>query len=165
LKEAAKTQSPGEHLRAELKRLGLDQVKASVALGLSRQSINNVINGRQPVSRKMAKKLGALTGRADDYWLRGSFKARKEVAQPVQRKEFSRKRKPKRPVSFHSYVLGLSVTVTPKGDLVGEIKKDEAFAAVATWAKFRFYIMRRGANDERLVIARALWKEYVDRGA
>lgn len=61
--------SPGAHLRAELRRLGLDQVAVSKATGVSRQSVNNIINGRQPISRAMAGKLGRLTGHSSDYWL------------------------------------------------------------------------------------------------
>jgi deoxycytidine triphosphate deaminase/addiction module HigA family antidote len=65
--------TPGEHLRTEIERLGLDQVAVSQATGVSRQSINNIVNGRQPISRAMAGKLGRLTGRSSDYWLRASF--------------------------------------------------------------------------------------------
>ena len=66
--------SPGEHLRAEIERLGLDQVAVSKATGVSRQTINNIVNGRQDISRAMAAKLGRLTGRGSDYWLRRSFR-------------------------------------------------------------------------------------------
>lgn len=65
--------TPGEHLRSEIERLGLDQVAVSRATGVSRQSINNIVNGRQPISRAMAGKLGRLTGQSSDYWLRASF--------------------------------------------------------------------------------------------
>src|SRR5665647_303312 len=65
--------TPGEHLRAEIERLGLDQVAVSNATGVSRQSINNIVNGRQPISRAMAGKLGRLTGNSSDYWLQSSF--------------------------------------------------------------------------------------------
>ncbi len=64
---------PGDHLRAEFARLGLDQGAVSKATGVSRQSINNIVNGRQPISRAMAAKLGRLTGRTSDYWLQASF--------------------------------------------------------------------------------------------
>lgn len=66
--------TPGEHLRAEIERLGLDQVAVSNATGVSRQSINNIVNGRQPISRAMAGKLGRLTGHSSDYWLQSSFR-------------------------------------------------------------------------------------------
>jgi dCTP deaminase len=65
--------APGEHLRAEIERLSLDQVAVSQATGVSRQSINNIVNGRQPISRAMAAKLGRLTGHSSDYWLRAVF--------------------------------------------------------------------------------------------
>jgi deoxycytidine triphosphate deaminase/addiction module HigA family antidote len=65
--------TPAEHLRAEIERLGLDQGEVSNATGVSRQSINNIVNGRQPISRAMAARLGRLTGRSSDYWLRASF--------------------------------------------------------------------------------------------
>ena len=64
---------PGDHLRAELARLGLDQGTVSKATGVSRQSINNIVNGRQPISRAMAARLGRLTGHSSDYWLQSSF--------------------------------------------------------------------------------------------
>lgn len=65
--------APGAHLRAEIQRLGLDQVAVSKATGVSRQSVNNIINGRQAISRAMAGKLGRLTGQSSDYWLREWF--------------------------------------------------------------------------------------------
>ncbi len=65
--------TPGAHLRAEIERLKLDQLAVSKAAGVSRQSINNIVNGRQPISRAMAAKLGRLTGHSSDYWLRASF--------------------------------------------------------------------------------------------
>lgn len=71
--------TPGERLRAELKRLGLDQVAATKALGYSRQSINNVVNDRQKISRAMAAKLGRLTGHSSDFWLRNSFPGKRNA--------------------------------------------------------------------------------------
>lgn len=65
--------TPGAHLRAEIERLGLDQVAVGKATGVSRQSVNNIINGRQAISRAMAAKLGRLTGRSSDYWLSAFF--------------------------------------------------------------------------------------------
>jgi len=72
--------TPGDHLRAEIERLGLDQIAVSQATGVSRQSINNIINGRQPISRAMAGKLGRLTGHSSDYWLRSTFPRVKSTA-------------------------------------------------------------------------------------
>jgi addiction module HigA family antidote len=67
------TLTPGQHLRAEMRRLGLDQAALGEAIGVSRQSINNVVNDRQPISRSMAGRLARVTGRPSDYWLRQGF--------------------------------------------------------------------------------------------
>lgn len=63
----------GEHLRAEMERLGFNQVSLGKALGVTRQTVSNVIHGRQPVSRAMSAGLGRLTNRPADYWLQSSF--------------------------------------------------------------------------------------------
>jgi addiction module HigA family antidote len=76
--------TPGAHLRAEIRRLGLDQVAVSKATGVSRQSVNNIINGRQPISRAMAGKLGRLTGRSSDYWLSAVFSSKGATLRKVQ---------------------------------------------------------------------------------
>jgi len=67
--------TPGQHLRAELRRLGLDQVAAGRALGVTRQTVNNIVNDRHPISRLTASKLGELTGHRADYWLQSVFPA------------------------------------------------------------------------------------------
>src|SRR5215471_2144784 len=59
--------SPGQHLRAEIERLGLDQVALCKAAGVSRQTINNIVNDRQAISRAMAGQLARITGRSSDY--------------------------------------------------------------------------------------------------
>lgn len=65
--------TPGQHLRAEMERLGLNQVALSNALGVTRQTINNIVNDRQPISRALSAKLGRLTGQPSDYWLQSLF--------------------------------------------------------------------------------------------
>lgn len=77
--------SPGAHLRNEFQRIGLDQIAVSKATGVSRQSINNIINNRQAISRTMAGKLGRLTGHSSDYWLSAHFpKSGRTIAKPEQ---------------------------------------------------------------------------------
>ena len=70
---AVRTITPGEHLRAEMERLGLNQVSLGKRLGVTRQTVNNVMNGRQRISRALSAALGRLTHRPPDYWLQGSF--------------------------------------------------------------------------------------------
>src|SRR3954468_1759024 len=65
--------TPGEHLRAEMQRLGFDQGTLAQALGVSRQSVNNIVTDRLPISRPMAGKLARVTGYSSDYWLQDAF--------------------------------------------------------------------------------------------
>jgi deoxycytidine triphosphate deaminase/addiction module HigA family antidote len=67
--------TPGARLRAELERLRVDQVQLAAKLDVSRQTINNIVNDRQLISRSMALKLAPLTGRSSDYWLKAQFSA------------------------------------------------------------------------------------------
>jgi dCTP deaminase len=76
--------TPGQHLRAEIERLGFDQVAVRKATGVSRQTVNNIVNDRQPISRAMAGKLGRLTGRSSDYWLRASFSIAPRADHPAK---------------------------------------------------------------------------------
>lgn len=82
--------SPGQHLRAEIERLGLDQVAVSQATGVSRQSINNIVNDRHPISRAMAGKLARLTGHSSDYWLRAAFPRQRISARIESATSFTR---------------------------------------------------------------------------
>ena len=59
--------------------VGLDQVALRKAAGVSRQTINNIVNDRQTISRAMAGKLARITGRSSDYWLRASFPSESRV--------------------------------------------------------------------------------------
>jgi dCTP deaminase len=65
--------TPGAHLRGEIQRLGLDQGVIASETEVSRQTINNIVNDRQPISRSMAAKLARVTGQSSDYWLRSSY--------------------------------------------------------------------------------------------
>ncbi|MDB5582259.1 MAG: hypothetical protein JWR80_7435 [Bradyrhizobium sp.] len=162
----------GEYLRLEIKRLGLNQTTLSAAISVSRQSINNIIKGRQPVSRKMARKLARVTGRRADYWLRSEYPAPREqrpstrLAKTSEVKPEKRRRRPwewrsaKSP-SFRDFILKISHHDASSKKFVKEIKADLEFPSVDTWADLRFHLYRLGASDEHFVAARALWRKYV----
>lgn len=63
----------GNFLRLELDRLDMDQTALAEVLGVSRQTINNLINGRQSMSTGMARRLAQMTGRTVEFWLRSRF--------------------------------------------------------------------------------------------
>jgi addiction module HigA family antidote len=62
---------PGLSIRADcLEPLGLTVTAAAKALGVSRQALNNLINGQAAVSPEMAIRLDKAFGGGADTWLR-----------------------------------------------------------------------------------------------
>ena len=62
---------PGESIRADcLEPLGLTVTDAAKALGVSRQALNNLINGQAGISPEMAIRLDKAFGGGAETWLR-----------------------------------------------------------------------------------------------
>jgi addiction module HigA family antidote len=61
---------PGEMLRADfMPDYGLSVAGLARALGVSRQSINELLRGRRALSPEMALRLSRLFGNSADFWL------------------------------------------------------------------------------------------------
>ncbi|MBZ0229378.1 MAG: HigA family addiction module antidote protein [Bauldia sp.] len=62
---------PGLHVRHDcLEPLGLSVTAAAKALGVSRQALNNLVNGKSGVSPEMAVRLSKAFGGSPAVWLR-----------------------------------------------------------------------------------------------
>lgn len=62
---------PGEVLREDvLPALGRPKTEIARALGVSRHTLYELLNERQPVTPQMALRLGKLCGNGPDLWLR-----------------------------------------------------------------------------------------------
>lgn len=78
--------SAGEYLAYRLKNRGLDQSQLAEMTGVSRQTINAVVRGRQPISRAMSTKLGLLFDEPADFWLREQFRrATRKISEDADR--------------------------------------------------------------------------------
>jgi addiction module HigA family antidote len=63
---------PGEMLQADfMADFGLTVSGLAEAVGVSRQSINELLRGRRAVSPEMALRLGRLFGNTPEFWLNG----------------------------------------------------------------------------------------------
>jgi len=61
---------PGEMLREDfLPDYGLTVSGLANAIGVSRQSVNDLLRGRRAVSPEMALRLGKLFGNSPEFWL------------------------------------------------------------------------------------------------
>lgn len=62
--------SPGELLREEvLPALGKSKSELARLLGISRQTFYDILNEKQPITPRMAVRLGKLLGNGPDLWL------------------------------------------------------------------------------------------------
>lgn len=62
---------PGRIVRQEcLEPLGLTVTGAAAALGVTRQALNNVVNGKSGISADMALRLAKAFGSSPETWLR-----------------------------------------------------------------------------------------------
>jgi antitoxin HigA-1 len=62
--------SPGSVLREEIeKRLGVSQDRLAKALGVSRLTVNEIVNEKRTVTAEMALKLAKALGTDPEFWL------------------------------------------------------------------------------------------------
>ena len=61
---------PGELVRENLDDLGLSVAEAAAGLGITRQQLYNVVNGRSSVTPEMALRLEKALGGSAELWLR-----------------------------------------------------------------------------------------------
>ncbi len=62
---------PGQLVRHEcIEPLGLTITKAAEGLGVTRQALNNLVNGKAGISPEMAVRLAKAFGSTPEFWLR-----------------------------------------------------------------------------------------------
>jgi addiction module HigA family antidote len=61
---------PGELVRENLDDLGLSIAEAAIGLGITRQQLYNVVNGKSSISAEMALRFEKAFGGSADIWLR-----------------------------------------------------------------------------------------------
>lgn len=61
---------PGMLLRDDIETLGLTVAEAAKGIGVTRQQLYNVINGKSAISPEMALRLEMAVGGTADHWLR-----------------------------------------------------------------------------------------------
>jgi antitoxin HigA-1 len=62
---------PGEMLREDvLPALGRPKAEIARLLGISRQTLYDILNEKQPITAQMALRIGKLCGNGGDIWIR-----------------------------------------------------------------------------------------------
>ena len=73
---------PGEMLREDvLPALGRPKTEIARLLGISRQTLYDILNERQPITAQMALRIGKLCGNGPDIWIRLQTRYDLEIAE------------------------------------------------------------------------------------
>jgi addiction module HigA family antidote len=82
---------PGETLREDVvPALGKSKTEIAKLLGVSRQTLYDVLNEKQPITANLALRIGKLVGGGPDIWLRMQMRYDLEIAQKALAKEIRR---------------------------------------------------------------------------
>jgi len=77
---------PGKHVRMNcLEPLGLSVTAAAKALGVARQTLNNLVNEKGGISAEMAVRLAKMGWSTADHWMR--LQMQYDLAQVKQRED------------------------------------------------------------------------------
>jgi addiction module HigA family antidote len=91
LKKGLAPMHPGELLREEIfPALGKSKTEIASLLGISRQTLYDILDERQPVTPAMALRLGKLCGNGPRLWINlqrsyDLWKAEKEIGKEVEK--------------------------------------------------------------------------------
>ncbi len=82
---------PGEHLREDiLPALGKPRAEIARLLGVSRQTLYDVLNEKQPITANLALRIGKLVGGGPDIWVRMQSEYDLEIAEKALAKVIRR---------------------------------------------------------------------------
>ena len=61
---------PGAGIRDDIEVLGLSIAEAALGMGITRQQLYNLVNGKSGITPEMAVRLEKAVGSSADHWLR-----------------------------------------------------------------------------------------------
>ena len=61
---------PGAGIRDDIEALGLSIAEAALGMGITRQQLYNLVNGKSGITPEMAVRLEKAVGSSADHWLR-----------------------------------------------------------------------------------------------
>ncbi|PQZ60129.1 MULTISPECIES: HigA family addiction module antitoxin [unclassified Microbacterium] len=127
--------APGEYLAEWLEETGTTQQQAADRISASRKQINEIVNGRAPITAETAFKLGRLTGIDAETWLRIEMQYRTDLARLRDEAELAAHAS-KIPASTATYLRSLGATsasLKAPGKLVSDFL---SFHSCGTWEAY-----------------------------
>lgn len=124
--------APGEYLEEWIDDHGLSQQRVAELLGSSRKQVNEIVNGRAPISADTAMRLERVVGIPAKTWLKYDAMYRADLARIADREGLARYADEIAP-SAVTYLRGIGATTATKrspGSLVSDFL---AFHRCGTW--------------------------------
>src|SRR5262245_17522530 len=81
--------TPGEVLQETLGGLGMTQADLATRTGLSRKTINQIVQGQEPISVETALRLEKVTGVPAHFWNNLEAKYREKLARQAERERLA----------------------------------------------------------------------------
>ena len=60
---------PGYYIEEIIKEMEISQAEFATKLGITIDTLNNLLNGKENISNDLAKKLSMMLGTSDEVWL------------------------------------------------------------------------------------------------
>lgn len=105
--------APGEYLEEWIDDNGMSQQKVAVLLGCSRKQVNEIVNGRAPITNETALRLERVAGIPAETWLKYEALYRADLARIADEERLADHAGEIAP-SAAKYLRGLGATVATK---------------------------------------------------
>lgn len=145
--------APGEYLGEWIDEQGLSQQRVAELMGCSRKQVNEIVNGRAPVTSDTAVRLERLVGIPVDSWLRYEAAYRADLARIADEKNLAKHVDEIDPnAAAHLRKIGAtSVTRRMPGKLVSDFL---AFHRCGTWEAYEQLYETASTGDYALAALR-----------
>ncbi|MEW9870793.1 HigA family addiction module antitoxin [Arthrobacter sp. HS15c] len=127
--------APGEYLEEWIEEQGLSQQRVAELLGCSRKQVNEIVNGRAPITNETAIRLERVAGIPADAWLRYEAMYRADLARIADQEKLA-EHADKIDPNAATYLRALGATAATRrkpGELVSDFL---AFHRCGTWEAY-----------------------------
>ncbi|KIA73363.1 HigA family addiction module antidote protein [Arthrobacter sp. MWB30] len=127
--------APGEYLEEWIEEQGLSQQHVAELLGCSRKLVNEIVNGRAPITNDTAIRLERVVGIPADSWLRYETAYRADIARLADQENLAQHAEKIAPnAATYLRALGATkATLSTPGELVSDFL---AFHRCGTWEAY-----------------------------
>ncbi len=143
---------PGDTIMETLESIGMSQAELAERIGRSKEKINDIIKGRQPITNKTAFKLEKALGIPASFWLNRENEYRRLLFEIEQQELFEEYKDwlSNFPIK-QMRKLGWLPDIHEKGKLIDELLKFFGVASPAEW--YRIYIDKEVSSAFRISLA------------